>query len=731
MNLVRFSLLMVGVLTISSSALFAQKSEVTLEDITINHTFAPRGIDEMVFLNDGLSYAAIADSGTSIVKYEIASGKKISKLLDLSKYKELNIKEIEGFEVSADDNTYLLYTNVVRGFRRSFVADYYTYNCSTHELLSLSDKKGISAAKLSPDGYLVAFAWKNNLYLKKLRFETESTITEDGAKDSIINGFADWVYEEEFGMTRAFEWNIASTELAFIRFDESKVKSYSFETSNNKSGSENFYPSIETVKYPKAGEANSVVSVHVFNVNNKTVKEMNLGSNKDIYVPRIVWSSTPDKLAVVRLNRLQNQFDLLLFNSASTSSSTIYTETSVSYVDADMAKSIEFLPDGKGFLITSEQDGFNHIYYYNITGIKQNQVTTGKYDVTSYYGFNPLKREIYYQSADDSPLRRSVWAASLDGKSKRKLSVEEGSNSVEFNPNFGYYLLKYSSVNTPTQYAIYNASAKKVRTLEENSELAASLQSFHILPKEFFTFKTSGGVLLNGWVVKPQNYNDGAKHPLVLMQYSGPNSQEVVDGWEIGWEQVLASQGFVVACVDGRGTGARGADFRKSTYLKLGKYETEDQVEAANYFGAQAYIDPARIAIWGWSFGGYMACNALTNGNGTFKVGIAVAPVTNWKFYDTVYAERFLRRPRDNERGYTQNSPYYQAQNLQGRLFIIHGTTDDNVHFQNLTEYANQLIANGKQFDMFVYPNRNHFINGGNTRLHLYEMMTQFLKRNL
>lgn len=731
MGLFKNILLAAGVLVISGFPIVAQKGEVTLEDITIKHTFVPRGIEDMVFLNDGLSYAAIADSGTSIVKYDIVSGKKIVKLLDLSKHKELDIKEIEGFEVSADDNTYLLYTNVVRGFRRSFVANYFTYNCSTHELLPLSEKKGISAAKLSPDGYLVAFAWKNNLYLKKLRFETESAITNDGAKDSIINGFADWVYEEEFGMTRAFEWNSNSTELAFIRFDESNVKSYSFETSNNKDGLENFYTSIETVKYPKAGEANSEVSVHVFNVNNKTIKEMNLGGNKDIYVPRILWSSTPDKLAVVRLNRLQNQFDLLLFNSASTSYSTIYAETSESYVDADMAKSIDFLPDAKGFLISSEQDGFNHIYFYNITGIKQSQITTGAFDITTYYGFNPLKREVYYQAADDSPLRRNVWAVTLDGKSKRKLSIEEGTNSAEFNSKFGFYLLKYSSVKKPTQYSVYNSTAKKVRVLEQNNEIEERVQSRNILPKEFFTFKTSGGVVLNGWLVKPLNYNDGSKHPLVLMQYSGPNSQEVVDSWEIGWEQVLASQGYVVACVDGRGTGARGTDFRKSTYLKLGKYETEDQVEAANYLGAKEYVDASRIAIWGWSFGGYMACNALTNGNGTFKVGIAVAPVTNWKFYDSVYAERFLRRPRDNERGYTQNSPYYQAQNLHGRLFVIHGTTDDNVHFQNLTEYANQLIVNGKQFDMFVYPNRNHFINGGNTRLHLYEMMTQYLTRNL
>lgn len=727
----KYLLLVVGGSTLFNWSVLAQKREISLEDVTVNQTFVSKDAGEMVFLADGKTYLAVADSGKSIDKYDIATGVKLSKLLDLSKFEEHNIKDIDGFEVSADDNLILLYTNKTKGFRRSFLADYFTYNCGTHELLPLSDKKQISAASISPDGYFVAFAWRNNLYLKKLRFGTESAITEDGAKDSIINGVGDWVYEEELSVTRAFEWNVASTELAFVRFDETNVKKYPIEVSNNRLESENLYPSIEYVKYPKAGEANSIVSVNVFNVSDKTVKQMNLGNNKDIYVPRILWTKDADKLAVVRMNRLQNQFDLLSFNSKSGVANSLYSQTSDTFIDPEMANSIDFLADGKGFVITSELDGYNHLYYYNLLGIKQAQITSGKYDITDYYGYSSTKHEVYYQAADISPLQRNVWASSLDGNSKRKLSQLEGTNKAVFNPNFNYYIINHSSLQKPASYVLHNGMGKELRVLEDNSDVINEMSSVSLLSKEFFSFKTSGGTELNGWLVKPVNFDDGQKHPLVLLQYSGPNSQEVTDSWEIGWEQYLASKGFVVACVDGRGTGARGAAFRTIIYQKLGKFETEDQVEAAKFFGEKEYVDASRIAIWGWSFGGYMACNALTNGGGVFKLGIAVAPVTNWKFYDSVYTERFLRRPRDNERGYAQNSPFYQAQNLQGRLFIIHGNTDDNVHFQNLTEYADELISKGKQFDMFVYPKKNHNISGSKTRLHLYNMMSDYLIKNL
>ena len=731
MILIKRSLILVGITLLFATYTYSQKRDITLEDITTNNTFVPKSIETMVFMADGTSFAAVADSGKSIVKYDIATGNKISKILDLTKFPDIKIDKIEGFEISADDNLYLIHTNRNKIFRRSFTANYYTYNDGYHELLPLTDKLQLDGAKVSPNGTLVAFAWKNNLYLKKLRYATESAITIDGAQDSIVNGVADWLYEEEFKVTRAFEWNATSTELAFVRFDETKVKLYSTTTSNTSATNSNFYPSVKEIKYPMAGEQNPIVSVQVFNVANKTVKEMNLGKSSDIYVPRILWNSTGDKLAVARMNRLQNQFDLLLYNSASGVPSTIFSQTSETFIDPEMCKSIEFPADGKSFVITSEQDGYNHIYSYNLIGIKQAQITTGSFDVTDYYGYNATKREVYYQAADESPLRRNIWAATIDGKSKRKLSTLVGTNNAAFNTNRNFLIINNSSTTSPSKYALCNVAGKELRELQNNMAVLEAAKDVSILPKEFFSFKTSGGTELNGWLVKPSNANDGQKHPLVLMQYSGPNSQRATDSWEIGWEQYLASKGFVVACVDGRGTGARGAAFRTCIYQKLGKFETEDQVETAKYLGAKEYIDGSRVAIWGWSFGGYMACNAATNGGGTFKIAIAVAPVTNWKFYDTAYTERFLRRPRDNERGYEQNSPYYQAQNLQGRLFVIQGMEDDNVHFENLTEYADQLIANGKQFDMFVYPKQRHSLKGGNTRLHLYNMMSDYLIKNL
>lgn len=673
--------------------------------------------------------------GKAIVKYDYKTGATVDTVFSISKLKNFSIKQISGYEFSPNESKLLVYTNVKMNFRRTYTADYYVYDIKRNEITSLSDNGSQEVPLFSPDGRYIAFARNNNLFMKKLEYDTEIAITTDGQPGSIINGTPDWVYEEEFSGTRYFEWSPDSKLLAFVKFDESKVPQYSFTKYLNKSDkNEEFslYPTTFSFKYPKAGENNSAVSVCVFEDLVKLTRIMKLGTDDgDFYVPRIKWTNSPDQLAIFKLNRNQNRLDMLFANPRSTVSKLILRQDDKAYVEYENIDHIQFTADTKYFFAVTENDGYRHLYQYGINGTVVKQLTKGKWDITDFYGFDEKKQVAYYQSAEISPLQRDIFSVDLKGKSTR-ITDGKGTHIANFNATLSLFVDNASSMTTPNVITLRNSSGSTmVRVMENNAKLAADFKALNLPQKEIFSFTTSENVKLNGWMVKPVNFDASKKYPVLMVQYSGPNSQEVLDKWKVDWEYYLASKGIVVACVDGRGTGARGSEFRKCTYEQLGLLETKDQVEAAKYLGQQSFIDKDRIGIWGWSYGGYMTLMAMTTGEKTFKAGIAVAPVTDWRFYDSAFTERYMRRPQENFKGYDISSALQRADKLEGSLLLIHGTADDNVHTQNTMLFIDKLVAADKQFEMQLYTDKNHSILGKQTRHHLYTRMSEFLFKNL
>jgi dipeptidyl-peptidase-4 len=710
----------------------AQNKNVELADFVTEGTFNAKGINQLRPMKDGLHYTVLEAGGQKVVKYTYASKKQVAVLVDIPELKNTTIESIQDYEFSGDETKMLVFTNRQSIYRRSFKADYYVVDIVRKEIEPLSANGAQQAAAFAPNGYSVAFVRDNDLHIKNLRFQTETAITSDGAKDTIINGVPDWVYEEEFAFNRAFEWSPNSDEIAYIKFDERAVNAYQFplyQASHPSNNAHELYPGSYQYKYPKAGQKNARVSVHVFNIRQRTTKKMDVPGD-DIYVPRIQWTINPELLSIVSLNRRQDQLNLYLANSASGVARSILTDRNSRYISTDVLDHITFLEDGKHFVYVAELDGYNHIHLYGMDGIKVNQVTKGDWDVTDYYGFDARNKLFYFQAAAVSPLQREVYSVRMDGSRLTRLTPEDGTNQAWFSKDFSFYITEHSSVTKPSVYTVFNRAGRQQYVLEDNKALQESVKAYALPVKEFFTFKTETGDELNGYIIKPLQMEASKSYPLLMTQYSGPNSQQVLDKWEMDWEYFLAAQGYVVACVDGRGTGARGEDFRKQTYMQLGKLESDDQVAAARYLGALDYVDAERIGIWGWSYGGFMSALVMSRSD-LFKAGIAIAPITHWKFYDTAYTERFMRMPRENPSGYDQNAPLSLADNLQGRLFLIHGTSDDNVHVQNVMEYTDRLVQAGKQFDMFMYPNRAHSIRGGNARMHLYQMKFDFLERYL
>lgn len=716
-------------------ASFSQLKKIELDDITQKGTFRAQTISGLRSMNDGKYYTVLEENGTQIVKYSYKTGKKVDVLFDIQKIKRnpAEVESISGYEFSPDESKILVYNNVEKIYRHSFLANYYVYERKYRELIPLAEEGKQHVPAFSPNSYMIAYVRNNNIYLKKLRFGTTSAITEDGEENKIINGIPDWVYEEEFGYNRAFEWSPNSEDLAFVKFDESGVKQYSFplyKGSHPEREEYALYPGQYKYKYPKAGEDNSRVSVHVFNVKDRTTKTMDLGDMEDVYIPRLRWSTDPDKLGVLKLNRLQNQLELFVANPSSGVSNVLLTVREDKFITESVLDNIQFLEDGKHFVYVGQEDGYNHLYLYTMAGILVRQVTSGEWDITNYYGFDNDEELFYFQAAKESPLKREIYSVDIEGEEIVKLSSEEGFNEADFSDHYEYFVNSWSSANSVPVVSVFDEDGELVRVIEDNSALQKKVEKYDVPQKEFFTFTTSEDIELNGYMIKPLNFDESVQYPVLMSQYSGPNSQEVLDKWGMNWEQYLASNGYLVVCVDGRGTGARGEEFQKSTYMQLGNLESDDQIETADYLSTLSYVDSTRIGIWGWSFGGYMSSICLSKSD-NFKVGIAVAPVTNWRYYDTIYTERYMRKPQMNASGYDDNSPINMAENLSGKLFLIHGSADDNVHFQNTMEYSEQLIQAGKQFDMFVYPNRNHSIYGGNTRHHLFTMMSQYIFRNL
>lgn len=708
------------------------KKDITLDDVVKNWTFYPNSIDELTSMNDGLSYTVL-EGDTAIVKYSYKTGKKAGTLVTVSQFNYPKITSFRNYQFNADESKIIFYINRQNIYRRSFTADYFVWDLKLKKLYPVSTQPGQRLATLSPDGTKVAFVRENNLFITEIQSGIETAVTTDGKFNKIINGAPDWVYEEEFEYNQAFCWSPDGKYLAYCRFDESKVRTYNFTLFAGmapKLDENSLYPFNYSYKYPKAGEDNSVVSVLTYDLSSVKTNNMDIGSETNQYIPRILWSPN-GKLVIMRLNRLQNHLDFLYANPINGTSQVFYTEENSRFIDETNFNNLTFSKDGSQFLFTSEKDGWLHIYLYQADGKLINQVTKGNWDVTEYIGYDEKNKIIYYQSAESHPTQRDIYVIKTDGTEKRRLSEQTGTNEAFFSSGYQYYINEFSNANTPGYYTLHGSNGKLIRTLEDNAPLTEALKEVNFLPKEFFSFKTDEGIDLNAWMIKPVGFDANKKYPVLMVQYSGPNSQEVLNHFEVGWEQVLAAKGYVVVCSDGRGTGARGEEFRKMTYLQLGKYELADQLATARYLKGLPYIDSSRVGIWGWSFGAFMVLNCMTQGKGTFKAGIAVAPVTNWRYYDNIYTERFMRTPQENPDGYDQNSPITHAAGLQGNLLIIHGTADDNVHWQNTAEMTEALVQANKDFDSFVYTNRNHGIYGGNTRYHLYCKMLKFIEEKL
>jgi len=731
----KIGLLAIIILLIANIS-FSQDSlkSITLSDIYKNYVFRTKPVRGITSLPNGKQYTMIVNG--SLVVYDYKTGDSVSTLINANDLKiEGQDKPIRlsTYEMSSDESKFLIPTETESIYRHSSKSVFYIYDKKNNSLSPLSNDKQ-RLADFSPDGQQVAFVRDNNIYLKNLATANEVQITSDGKVNHIINGTCDWVYEEEFGFTKAFFWSPDGKKIAFYRFDESRVKEFTLTYYGD------LYPELYTYKYPKAGEENSLVDIYVYNLETGKTTKMEIGSVTDQYIPRIKWSNNPNLLAIQRLNRLQNHLDILLANGETGASTIMYSEGNPYYID--ITDNLTFMNDNSGFLFTSEADGFNHIYLYNIDGKLETQLTKGNWDVTEVYGFDAKKKLVYYQSAETSAINRDIYSVDLKGKIK-KLSTREGENEADFSDDFSFYINTWSDANTPPYITLNQADGKEVRVLENNAALVARLKEYKMSKKEFFTFTTPETTLpdgkqveLNAWRILPYDFDSTKKYPVLLVVYGGPGSQEVMNNWastdiNFFWCEMLADNGFLIVSVDPRGTDARGQEFKKMTYMELGKYETIDFAETAKYLSSLNFVDPQRIGIIGWSYGGYMALNAITQDADYFNTAIAVAPVTNWRYYDNIYTERFMRTPQENPDGYDKNSPIFHVDKLKGNLLLVHGGADDNVHPQNTMDMVTAFVEANKQFDLFIYPNKNHGISGGNTRYHLYKKMTDFLDLHL
>jgi dipeptidyl-peptidase-4 len=716
-----------AVFFLATTLLTAQNKEITLEDIW-NGSFRTQRLDALHSMKNGQQYSVLNfDRNSRVSTIDVYDYKTLEKVKTILSSADLEaVPYFTNYTFSDDESKVLLATNVEAVFRRSTLGIYYVYNTADKSLTKISEDK-IQEPTFSPDGTKVAYGYQNNLYIKDLKNGAAQQITTDGVKNKIINGITDWVYEEEFSFVRAFDWNKASNKIAFIRFDETNVPEFSMDVYGKE-----LYQTQHVFKYPKAGEANSVVSLHIYDLDKNTTQEVIPSkSYNDFYIPRIQWTNEDQVLSAQYMNRHQNELDLWMIDANTMRTTLALAETDKAYIDVTF--DLTFLKDNS-FIWTSEKDGYNHIYHYSKDGTLINQVTKGAWEVTNYYGFDEKKSRVYYQSVENGSINRDVYAININGKKKMRLTKSEGTNSASFSADFTYFINAFSSATTPPEYTLNKASnGNLVKRIKDNDVLAQKVTTYKTSKKEFSTIKVNGNDL-NMWMIKPADFDPNKEYPLLMYQYSGPGSQSVANRWNGTndyWYQMLAQKGYIVACVDGRGTGFKGAAFKKATYMNLVKLETEDQIAAAKQLAARPYVDASRVGIWGWSFGGHMSTNCLLKGSDVFKTAIAVAPVTTWRFYDTIYTERYMRTPQENPNGYDDNSPLNYPELLKGDYLLVHGSGDDNVHVQHTMRMVEALIQADKQFDWAVYPDKNHGIYGGNTRLHLYKKMTNFLDETL
>jgi dipeptidyl-peptidase 4 len=700
--------------------------QITVEKIWKKYEYYPKGVEDFKSMKDGEHYSRIGEDG-SILIYKLMDANDKGELLVNKNSLVYNdsIIAYEDYEFNSDETKVLFMTNIKPIYRRSYTAIYYLYDIKTKQLVPLDDKhKPQTLAEYSPDGKSVSFIHGNDIFVKELATGKSIKLTQDGKRNKIINGTSDWVYEEEFGITKAYAWSPDSKWISFLRFNEKEVKGF------NLTYYKGLYPEEYKYKYPKAGEDNSEVTAHLINVQKKSITPINLGEYE--YIPRLSWAGNANKLVLLTLNRHQNhlKYHLIDLTAKKMTQKIFYEETSTTYVEID--NNLLVLKDGNTILRTSEMDGYNHIYQLDFNG-KSTQITKGNWDVIDLYGIDELSNTVYYSSAEVSPMVKTIHSIQRDGANKITVSKSIGWSDASFTSGFKYMVLTHSQANNPPVYSLMKNDGGFVRILEDNEELNRTLSTLTLSKKEFITFNVNGNTL-NAWIMKPANFNAANKYPVYMTLYGGPGHNEVVDAWDNAdymYHQLLTQKGYIVICIEPRGTLYRGAAFKKSTYLQLGKLETEDLIATAKEIQGFSYVDPQRIGVMGWSYGGFMASLAITKGADVFKMAIAVAPVTNWRNYDNIYTERFMRTPKENPDGYDANSPVNFVNLFKGKFLLIHGSADDNVHYQNSMELVNAMVKADKQFDLFIYPNRNHGIYGGNTRNHLFSMMLNFIEKNL
>jgi dipeptidyl-peptidase 4 len=705
----------------------AQFKEITVDDYTTRQTFAQKSVTGIDWMKDGKFYSALKDN--KVVRYDVTTGLQVETLVDGNALTPSI--EIEDYSFSGDENLIIISASKESIYRHSYVAEYYIYDRTAKTVKKLSSGGRQSYATVSPDGAKVAFVRKNNLFMVDLSSMKETQITTDGKFNEIINGTTDWVYEEEFSFVVGFYWSPDSKRIAYYKFDESAVKEYNLQ--RWKQGQ--LYPEDYRFKYPKAGEANSKVQAWIYDVAAQKHVKADVGSETDIYLPRIKWTNNANILSVRKMNRLQNVLEIFHVNATTGASTVVLTEKSDTYVDLEFLDDLTYLDDGKHFIHTSESSGYKHLYLYTTEGVKVRQLTSGNFEVAQFLGYDNKAKMFYYVSTEPSPLEKHLYSLSFDGKNKQRLSKDAGTHSINMSRDFQFYIDHHSRADKPVVATLYRAKGNSpVKVLEQNEKLKGAAAEYGLAKKEFISIKAADGSTLNGYLLKPRDFSETKKYPLIIYQYSGPGSQNVSNAWagnHFYFHQMLAQRGYIVALIDTRGTGSRGEAFKKVTYKELGKLELEDIVTAAQFFAEVPYIDANRMALWGWSYGGYISSLAMTKAAGTFKLGIAVSPVTNWRFYDTVYTERYLQTPQQNATGYDNNSPLTYADKLSGKFLLIHGTGDDNVHFQNSIVFQDALISAGKKFESFYYPDKTHSISGGKTRHHLYTLMYEFIEKNL
>ena len=700
--------------------------DITVEQIWKKYEFYPKGVEGFKSMKDGEHYTKMNEDG-SIMKYKLTDPTDAGTLLvngNSLMYKEGKIA-FDDYEFNFDETKILFMTSIVPIYRRSFTAIYYLYDLTTKQLMPLDEKhQPQSLAEYSPDGKSVSFIHGNDIFVKQIANGKVVKLTEDGKRNKIINGTTDWVYEEEFSITKGYDWSPDSKWIAFLRFNEKEVKEFNLTFYNE------LYPTEYTYKYPKAGEDNSKVTANIVNVSNGKITPINLGEYE--YIPRLSWSKTANKLILQTLNRHQNQlkYHLIDLSGKKMTQKMFFEEKSTTYVEID--NNLMIRKDGNSILRTSEIDGFNHIYQLDFNGATT-QITKGNWDVIDLYGIDESTNTVYYSCAEVSPMIKTIHSISTNGSNKNLLSLPSGVSDAEFTAGMRFMVLTHSDANTPPVYTLNKNDGSLVLMLEDNKVLKSKLVNLALSKKEFITFDVNGNKL-NGWIMKPANFNSTKKHPVYMTLYGGPGHNEVVDAWDNSdymFHQLLTQKGYIVACVEPRGTLYRGAAFKKSTYLQLGKLETEDLIASAKELQGYSYVDANRIGVMGWSYGGFMASLAITKGADVFKMAVAVAPVTNWRNYDNIYTERFMRTPKENAEGYDANSPVNYVNLMKGKFLLVHGAADDNVHYQNSMELINAMVKADKQFDLFIYPNRNHGIYGGNTRNHLFKMILDFVEENL